>query len=122
MNEAHPPSKFATWKRPLISGFLSALIAEAAVIALVATDFHYIDIHPAIAGFCVLFATPAIVAARAMNIESNVTYFVFSFIFWFLAGAVIGRFIKRNIYAIAGWFLLYIVIGFIAFSLCLFCM
>jgi hypothetical protein len=119
MSETYLPSQFAKWKRSLIGGFLSALIAEVVVGTLFAMSQGYIASNLLIYLISVGFATPMI-AVLGVSFESIALAMIIIFIFWFLAGALIGRFTKTNLSAIVYWFLLYILCVVMGMSLSLF--
>lgn len=116
-----PPtqSKFARWKRPILSGFLSASTAGIFIIGLLAMNQGYyisnnykiLNLITYIVG--VGFATPAVLVL-GINFQSIVLASAITLLFWFLVGVLIGKHTKTNFLAIVFWFFIYLVSVFIA--------
>ncbi len=91
MNESPTPSKLAKWKRPLIGGLLSAGIA--------------IIIWNGQGLFAYGFEEPLEWFAAITGIWGGIIGIFFS---WFLAGAVIAFYVRKNLAAFGLWILLYV--------------
>jgi len=98
MTESPAPNKFTQWKRPLIGGLLSALIAGIALVVLYKFDFFLF----------VGFITIGMIIPNIFLGGSNLWISVLSIVFWFFAGSVITHYFKNN-KVIGVWIILYIV-------------
>lgn len=97
MTESPTPSKFAQWKRPLIGGVLSALIAG--IFLIVAEVFSGKVTELLALGF----SLPTL-------FTSNIGFAVFlSILFWFIAGATIAHQVRKNVLAMVSWLVLYMI-------------
>ena len=119
MTELPTSSKFAKWKRPLISGVLSTVVAGFTIFIGFWVAPNQITAFMALA-----FSSPAYFVETATSAFTpypltREAFWVFSIslLFWFAAGATITHFIKRNKTAIALWFLLYIMMFLLSFLL-----
>lgn len=104
MIEKHTPDKFAKWKRPLICGLLSALAGEAVLISLFAANEGYIDLNIFLYIIGVGFIVPVIIIL-GVNFNSVALPIIIIFVYWFSAGALLGKYTKKNFTAFAYWFL-----------------
>lgn len=108
MTESPSPNKSAQWKRVLMGGLISALLAGIGYdlfIAGVNNDFIII-----------------------LTVGFLVTYYIFMFpsaiigigiaiVYWFLIGATVTYFVKSNLFAIVFWFVTYIISSFMTIIL-----
>jgi hypothetical protein len=107
MTESPTPSKFAKWKRPLIGGTLSTLIAWIFLTTELGSDF----------GFFIFYALPFFILELliSMDREYETQIILISLLFWFPVGFLTALFIKDNRKAIFGWSLLCIIFGLFGF-------
>ncbi len=119
MFEPPTPGKFARWKRPILSGILSASIAGVFFFGLLAMNQGYyisgnykiLNLITYIAG--VGFAAPAVLVL-GINFQSIALASTIILLFWFLVGVLIGKHTKTNLLAIVFWFFIYLVCVFTA--------
>jgi len=96
MIESPTPNKFTQWRRPLLGGLLSAIIAG--IFLFIAEIFS-----GKVTEFLTLgFSLPTL-------FTSNTGFAIFlSILFWFTAGATIAHLSGKNGMAIVYWLVLYI--------------
>lgn len=102
MDNSHMSNKVTNWKRALIGGLISALVAGVCFGVLLLNSRLF---SGSVIFFMLLgFAFPGLL----FRYSGNVVVFLTVVAFWFLAGVSIGWFVKRKTIAIGAWFLLYI--------------
>jgi len=106
MTESPASNRFAYWKRVLIGGLISALIAGLCVGLLLYSGGRPIRNVSVILFFMMLgFGLPAFIIASSGNVISIMAVIVF----WFLLGTAITYFARKNMVAIGLWFVVYVI-------------
>jgi hypothetical protein len=98
------------WKRPLIGGILSAILAGLTIY----TGFYFMP-NIATGFFALIFITPAylvescisVITFPAFQLNESLGLFI-AIIFWLIAGTTITKYFERNKAAIGCWLLLYL--------------
>jgi hypothetical protein len=107
MTESSTPSKFAKWKRPLIGGLLSG--GMALLISSGVTEGLFDNLPEFFWGIYELAFNPYVIATPALLIGldffADQIFFSGVFIAWFIIGAIIAHFFRRNWLAIICWFI-----------------
>ena len=97
MTESSTPNKFAQWRRPLLGGLLSAIIAGI-----------FLFIAEIFSGKVTEFLTLGFSLPTLFTSNTGFAFFL-SILFWFTAGATIAYLSRKNVMAIVFWLVLYIV-------------
>ena len=111
-------------KRTLLGGLLSVLIAGLAIVYITVLYSSTTIPNQVLYFFCFVFLIPSYVVESAFpyitsyppRIYDFISYTI-TFIFWFIAGGIIAYFIKRNKVAFGIWFLLYLLMIPIMFTI-----
>ena len=109
MTESPTPGKFAKWKRPLIGGLLSALLAG---VILISQSSGILFVGSAVPVW--MFIPPT-----TDNVPMPVV--PFAMLLWFLMGAVIAHIERNNMRAFLSWLILHAIFFSIAIALCFLC-
>ena len=97
MIESPTPNKFAQWRRPLLGGLLSAIIAGI-----------FLFIAEIFSGKVTEFLTLGFSLPTLFTSNTGFAFFL-SILFWFMAGATIAHLSRKNVMAIVYWLVLYMV-------------
>jgi hypothetical protein len=101
MTESYPPNNFPRWKRPLISGLISAGMAGICFGLLL---YNPRTASGSIVWFLLLgFLAPGLLDQSASRVVSLLIVIVF----WFLIGTGIGHLFRKNWIAIGVWLIVY---------------
>ncbi len=110
MTESPTSSKLAKWKRPLIGGLISALLAVSSIFYAYLTDADY-PVSYLSGGF----SAPAYIFTEAAFYDFQIparfslSSLTLTFLLWFVMGASISYLIKKNWKAVGCWFLLLLI-------------
>jgi len=116
MTESPTPNKFAKWKRPLIGGFLSTLITLIGIAIGLSNDSLFFLIGQRFMGL------PIFILVNLLHLdEIIIPGIILTLAIWFLIGALITHFVRKNLPAVAYWLLSLVVSGFFAAWVCIFC-
>lgn len=114
MAQFRTSTKFANWKRLLISGLVSALIAGISFsLVLYGGGRMLRDISLILFFMALGFGLPAFVTPHLNNIM-NVMLVI---LVWFLVGTTVAYFGKRNVMAVGLWLVVYAISSLITLYL-----
>ena len=120
MTESPSPNKFAKWKRPLIGGFLSAVIAGGIIAVQISFDGVDFLRIPALS-----VITPILLFALFTNTNNLINSALVSILLvtalWLIIGFTITYFVRNNLLAIGSWILIHVIFISLAVGLCLIC-